>query len=317
MKVLITGAGGMLGSALVPAFVSASHHVVATDLVPNPNPIWGSSGPALHALDVRQRDEVESSVLSTKPDLVLHLAAETSLERSDADPDHAFQTNTIATKYVALACRRAHVPLVYISTAGVFDGINSEPYTEFDRPNPINTYGASKYEGEVIIKELLDEYYILRAGWMVGGGPQKDHKFVNRILDQVRNGAETIWAVGDKYGTPTYTTDFAHCLLNLVSTDLFGLYHMACEGKGTRFDVAQHLLHAVNRPDISLVEVESSYFAEEFPSIRPRSEIMRNMALDLQGMNLMRPWRDALTDYVSTYYQALIRTSPRVSARVA
>ncbi len=313
MKVLFTGAGGMLGSALVPAFGHAGHLVVATDKDVSGVPAWGADGPPLGQLDVTMRDDVNAAVATTGPDLVLHLAAETSLEDSDADPDHAYRTNTIATKYVAIACRRAGVPLVYISTAGVFDGTNDGAYTEFDKPNPINTYGASKYEGELIIKEMLDEYYIVRAGWMVGGGPGKDHKFVSRILEQIRAGAHTIYAVGDKFGTPTYTTDFANCLLNLVGSDLYGLYHMACEGRGTRFDVAEHLLRLVGRTDIDLVEVGSDFFAAEFPSVRPRSEIMRNMALDLQDMNLMRPWREALHDYVHRNYQDLISSTAMVA----
>lgn len=306
---LVTGSAGMLGNALVPAICQAHHTVVATDLDVSQPRVWGHSGPALGRLDVRVKADVDAAVASTRPDIVLHLAAETSLEKSDADPDHAYLTNTVGTKYVALACRNAGIPMVYISTAGVFDGDLSRAYTEFDRPNPINTYGASKFEGEVLVREMLDEYYILRAGWMVGGGPGKDHKFVARILQQVRDGATTIYAVGDKFGTPTYTTDFAQCLLNLLDSNIYGLYHMACEGEGTRYDVAAHLLNLLGRDDIRLVEVGSEHFAEEFSSLRPRSEIMRNMTLDLQGMNLMRPWREALSDYVTKNFSDLVAPS--------
>ena len=309
MKMLVTGAGGMLGSALVPAMVGAGHVVTATDLDTSRLPTWGRRGPELLGLDVRVRRDIDHAVASVAPDVLLHLAAETSLEVCDADPDHAYLTNTISTKYAALACRRAGIPMVYISTAGVFDGEKSAPYTEFDRPNPINTYGASKYEGEILVREMLDDFYILRAGWMVGGGPRRDHKFVSRILQQVRDGAKVIYAVGDKFGTPTYTDDFARCMLNLLDSRIYGLYHMACEGDGTRFDVADHLLRILGRTDIELVEVGSEHFAQEFSSARPRSEIMRNMALDLQGMNLMRPWRDALDDYVRANYDELIQNA--------
>jgi dTDP-4-dehydrorhamnose reductase len=306
MKILATGTAGMLGSSLIPALVSAGHEVVATDInLSNPNP-WGSAGPALDWLDVRDRPAVRAAFESVRPDFVLHLAAETSLELSDADPDHAYLTNTIATKYVALECRRHALPLTYISTAGVFDGTKDEPYTEFDKPNPINTYGASKYEGELVVAGLLDEFYILRAGWMVGGGAQKDHKFVSRILSQLRDGATTIYAVTDKLGTPTYTPDFARCFLHLIDSGVYGLYHMACGGEGSRYDVAARILEVLGRSDVELVEVDSEYFAAEFPSARPRSEIMRNMTLDLQGMNLMRPWREALAEYLETEFADLI-----------
>ena len=307
MRILATGTAGMLGSSLIPALVRAGHEVVATDIDLTSTRPWGDAGPHLDWLDVRDPDAVKAAFTSVEPELVLHLAAETSLEISDADPDHAYLTNTIATKYVALQCRRIGVPMTYISTAGVFDGTkDGAPYNEFDSPNPINTYGASKYEGEKIVSGLLDEYYIIRAGWMVGGGAAKDHKFVSRIVDQVREGRTTIHAVGDKLGTPTYTPDFARCFLDLIDSQLYGLYHMACEGEGSRYDVAARILEVLGRDDIELVEVDSEFFRDEFPSARPRSEIMRNMALDLQGMNSMRPWPVALEEYLLTEFADLV-----------
>jgi dTDP-4-dehydrorhamnose reductase len=310
MRILITGAAGMLGSSLVPELASAGHELVATDIdLADVHP-WGWNGPRLCKLDVRDRSELDACVATVGPDLIVHLAAETDLEVSDADQDHAYLTNAVATRYAALACRRARIPMVYVSTAGVFDGLKADgPYNEFDTPKPINAYGASKYAGELFVHDILDEYYIVRAGWMVGGGPKKDHKFVSRILDQVREGRTTIHAVTDKFGTPTYTPDFSVCLLNLVSSGIFGVYHMACGGQGTRYDVAARILDILGRQDIELVGVDSSFFAEEFPSERPRSEIMRNMALDLQGMNLMRPWPLALHDYLHAHYRDLMHPS--------
>lgn len=308
MKILATGSAGMLGSALVPALVAAGHDVVATDVnLTEPHP-WGAGGPQLRHLDVRDRDEVRHVVDAASPEAILHLAAETSLEVSDADPDHAWLTNTIATKFVAQQARSAGVPMVYISTAGVFDGEKPTAYTEFDRPNPINMYGASKYEGELIVQRTVEQHYVIRAGWMVGGGRMKDHKFVSRIVDQVRGGADTIYAVTDKLGTPTYAPDFSRCLLDLLGSGCFGLYHMACGGEGSRYDVAAHILEVLGREDIDLVPVGSEHFAQEFPSPRPPSEIMRNLVLELQGMNSMRPWRTALEEYLEVEFPDLIRS---------
>ncbi|MGW5363247.1 SDR family oxidoreductase [Actinopolymorpha pittospori] len=307
MKMLATGSAGMLGSALVPALVRAGHDVVATDIDLTDTHPWGSAGPRLLWLDVRDRLAVRNAVREHRPDLLLHLAAETSLELSDADPDHAFMTNTVATKYVALEARRAGIPMTYISTAGVFDGEKPTPYTEFDQPNPLNTYGKSKYEGELVVRELLDQYYVIRAGWMVGGGPRKDHKFVARIINQIRDGATHVYAVTDKLGTPTYAPDFAECFLGLVRSELFGLYHMACGGEGSRYDVVEQILKVLGRDDVELVPVTSEHFAAEFPSVRPRSEIMRNLVLDLQGMNTMRPWQEALEEYLTVNFTDLVR----------
>ena len=306
MRVLVTGSAGMLGSALIPAFVAAGHEVVATDInLDDPTP-WGPAGPTVGHLDVRDADQVRHAFHTVAPELVLHLAAETSLEISDADPDHAYLTNAIGTKYVALSARRADVPMVYISTAGVFDGTKESAYTEFDAANPLNTYGASKYEGELIVARTVDRHFIVRAGWMVGRGVRRALKFVSRIVDQVRSGASTVYAVTDKLGTPTYAPDFSRCLLGLLDSGVYGLYHMACGGDGSRYDVAARILEVLGRDDIELVGVTSDFFAEEFPSVRPRSEIMRNMVLDLQGMNTMRPWRVAVAEYLRTEFADLM-----------
>lgn len=164
MRVFITGSGGMLGSAAYPALVRAGHEVVSTDLVPRPGP-----GLPMGDLDVRDRVAVRRAILDTRPDLILHLAAETDLERCEVDRQHAFDTNALGTQNVAETAAELGKPLVYISTAGVFDGEKDEPYTELDHPNPINVYGHSKYEGELVIQRTLAEHFILRAGWMIGG----------------------------------------------------------------------------------------------------------------------------------------------------
>ena len=298
MNVLMTGTAGMLGSALVPAFVDAGHNVVATDINISP-PVWGRRGPRLEYLDVRDEEAVKDAIATARPSLVAHLAAETDLEISDADAAAAYLTNATATRHVALACAEAEIPIVYISTAGVFDGVKDGPYDERDRPNPINTYGATKLAGEHFVEQLQPQHFIVRAGWMVGGGPGKDHKFVAKMLDQVRQGRPTIYAVGDKLGTPTYTKDFAKTLLGLVETTNYGRYHMACEGEGSRYDVALHILDVLGLLDeVELVEVDSEFFAADYSSNRPRSESMTNRALGLLGLNQMRPWRDALEEYI-------------------
>lgn len=292
MNVLITGCGGMLGSAVYPAFVNAGHAVVATDLVPRPFPTL----PML-PLDVRDYEAVRKRTLYAAPQVILHLAAETDLERCETDRDHAYLTNAVGTQNVALVADRYDIPLVYISTAGVFDGTKEDAYDEFDRPNPINAYGGSKYEGERFVRRLR-KHYIVRAGWMIGGY-ERDHKFIAKILDQLASGATTLHAVTDKLGTPTYTKDFADNLLALIETPFYGLYHMTCEGGGTRYDVANEIVAALCRDDVEVLPATSEMFSEYFAP-RPRSEMMRNYMLELRGLNQMRPWRDALRAYLSS-----------------
>jgi dTDP-4-dehydrorhamnose reductase len=210
MKILATGTAGMLGSSLVPAMAAAGHEVVATDINLTDRHPWGPAGPELGYLDVRDRHAIRDAFDAVRPDFVTHLAAETSLEFSDADPAHAYLTNATATKLIAQQCGRREIPIVYISTAGVFDGTKTGPYTEFDAPNPINTYGDSKWRGEQEVRQFAPCHYIMRAGWMVGGGRRQGPQ-VRRLAFSIRcaRASTTLHAVGDKLGTPTYTADFA------------------------------------------------------------------------------------------------------------
>jgi dTDP-4-dehydrorhamnose reductase len=146
---------------------------------------------------------------------------------------------------------------------------------------------------------------------MVGGGA-KDHKFVAKILQQINEGAKKIYAVGDKFGTPTYAPDFAQCFARLIASGSYGLYHMACTGRASRFDVAKKILQVLGRTDVEVVEVDSSFFQQTYPTPRPRSEMMRNLMLDLQGMNTMRGWEIALEEYLITAFADL-----RVGTKVA
>jgi dTDP-4-dehydrorhamnose reductase len=305
MKILVTGAGGMLGSALVPALMKAGHDIVATDIDLSARHPWGPSGPELSHLDVREQGEVDAAFARHRPGFVAHLAAETDLEVCEAQSDHAVATNATATRVVATACAREDVALAYISTAGVFDGRKLEPYTEDDPPAPINAYGRTKLLGEDEVQARVPRSYVVRAGWMVGGGA-KDHKFVAKILAQLRAGSRVLHVVNDKYGTPTYAPDFAECFTRLVTTGHYGLYHLACEGAGTRFDVCAHILDVLGMTDeVELVPVPSEYFAETYFAVRPRSEMMRNTRLERLGLNNMRPWRDALAEYITTYFESM------------
>jgi dTDP-4-dehydrorhamnose reductase len=304
VKILVTGAGGMLGSALIPALIRAGHDPWPTDLRGLAAGQWTlpERDLTMGQLDVRQPDEIARWVDRVEPDLVMHLAAETDVDLCEVQPDYARDTNALGTRHVARACVTAALPLVYISTAGVFDGQKEEPYNELDPAYPINIYGRSKLDGEEIVQTLLERFFIVRAGWMVGGGA-KDHKFVAKIVEQVQAGATTVYAVDDKFGTPTYAPDFAGCLTHLMETDHYGLYHLACLGRGTRYSVAQVILEALGRTEsVELVPVGSDFFQETYPAPRPRSEMMHNLMLERLGWNTMRPWEAAVKEYLLTAF---------------
>lgn len=291
LKILVTGAGGMLGSALCPALTQKKHKVFATDL---------TADESIEYLDVRDFKQIEASVAKIKPDMVMHLAAETDVDKCELEPDHAFLTNTIGTQNVSLVCQKSNIELVYISTLGVFWGDKPEPYTEFDDPRPINVYGQSKLEGEKIVHTLLNKFYIVRAGWMVGGGPKKDKKFINKIIKQIDE-SKVLKAVNDKIGSPTYTVDFSKCLSDLIDTGYYGLYHCTNKGYGSRFDVAKKIVEILGRSDVTVEPVSSAYFP--LPAPRARSEMSRNYKLELLGMSTTRHWEDALKEYINLHWK--------------
>ena len=293
MKLLVTGAAGMLGTSLLPILKEKDHTVFASDI--------RFISQDMNKLDVRNLDEIRDAAQRANPEMLLHLAAETDLEVCESDADYAYRENFLGTQNAYVVCREMHIPLVYISTAGVFDGNKTEPYTEFDQPNPINVYGASKFQGERIIRQTVQDHFIVRAGWMIGGG-ERDRKFVSKVLAQLKGGARTIHAVTDRLGTPTYAPAFSVVLEKLIRTKLYGTYHLACRGRASRYDVAAEILHILGRKDVQLKPVTSDFFKKDYFAPRPYSEEMRNYVLELRSMNDMPDWRPALATYLKKYF---------------
>jgi dTDP-4-dehydrorhamnose reductase len=267
--------------------LSGDHEIVATDI---------------DTLDVSDPASVFGTVERARPDLILHLAAWTDVDGCERDPVKAYRVNTIGTQNVALACQRADIPVVYLSTLAVFDGTKPEPYIEFDVPNPQSVYSRSKHQGELIVQSLLRRYYIVRAGWVFGGG-DRDKKFVGKIIHIARQSAE-LRAVNDKFGSPTYTVDLARGLNRLIETNLYGVYHMVNPGSApSRYEIAEFALKSAGITTCRVVPVSSSEFP--LPAHRPRMEAGRNLHLHLLGFDWMPPWQDALRRYVSDLGQGV------------
>jgi dTDP-4-dehydrorhamnose reductase len=294
MNAVITGASGMLGTSLMNRLERMGCEYSASDIRSDPKL-------GVEHVDVRDKEAVFNAVRKASPDVVYHLAAQTDLEYCETNPDDAYKTNVVGTQNVVLAAIEADAIIVYISSAGVFDGTKATPYTEFDQPHPINVYGSSKYQGELVVRELTPRHFIVRAGWMIGGGPGRDHKFVSKILDQIRDGRKEIACVTDKAGTPTYAPYFSDILYQLVSTGDFGLYHLVCKGITTRFGVAKEILGILGRQNVTLKPVDSTYFAKEFPTPRPPSEALVNYMLKLKGMDGIGTWQEGLREYLKAY----------------
>lgn len=291
-RVYVAGCGGMLGDAVFRLF-SGLCEVLATDIVANE--------PWLAVADVRDLPGMRRSIEGFRPDIIINLAALTDLEYCEREPKNAWLTNALGAENLGLIANDLGVPYVYISTAGIFDG-KQDSYTDFDLPNPLCIYAKSKFAGESWVRNSVRKHFVLRAGWMMGGGPKKDKKFVNKIYRQLAAGAKVLNVVDDKHGTPTYTVDFARGIHRLLESDLYGVYNQVCVGSGTRHDVAVELVRLFGlAQSVAVNTVSSDFFASEYFAPRPASEKLVNMKLDARGINVMRDWRVCLQEYAASF----------------
>ena len=283
----------MLGDAFYKIF-SKSYEIEASDI--------NLSEPWLKYLDIRNFEKYKEAVYNFTPDFLFHLGAITSLEECDSDYNNAYLTNTLSVENATFIANYLNIPIIYISTAGIFDG-KKELYDDWDLPNPQGHYARSKYNGEIYVENNASKYLILRAGWMMGGGPNKDKKFVNKIIMQIFKNQKSINVVNDKLGTPTYTFDFANNTMLLIQKEMWGKYNLVCEGVSSRIAVANEILKILNKDKNTIInEVDSSFFAKEYFSFRPPSERLINSKLNLRELNIMRDWKTCLKEYVHSQY---------------
>ena len=268
MRVLITGAGGQLGTDLVPAF--DGHEVIATTRA---------------ELDLADRDSTMSAICSVEPDIVIHAGAWTAVDACESDRDQAFRVNALGTRHVANAARIVGAHVVYLSTDYVFDGTSPEPYHEWSAPNPQSVYGASKLGGEL---ELDPSWCIVRVAWVVG---PHGRNFVKTML-RLASERDEIGVVSDQRGSPTFTGDLAPMIRRLAMARYPGVIHVTNQGETTWFDFARAVLAAAgDDPDKIRPITTADYGA---PAPRPANSVLDNVVLRSLGIELLPPWQDAL-----------------------
>jgi len=296
-KIYIAGCGGMLGEAFYSVF-SQDYNLKCTDIDVNDD--W------LRYLDFRDLDSYKKDVELFQPDYLFHLGAYTDLEYCELHPDDTYLTNTIAVENAVYIANNMDIPLLYISTAGIFDG-GKDVYDDWDRPNPLGHYARSKYAGEVFVVQNVVNHLVCRAGWMMGGGPKKDKKFVHKIMLQLKQGKKELFIVDDKLGTPTYTHDFALNVKLLLEKEYWGLYNMVCDGFTGRYEVALELIELLNLGSkVKITSVDSSYWSDEYFAERPPSERLVDKKLNIRNVNIMRDWRVCLKEYIESYYKGFL-----------
>lgn len=253
-------------------------------------------------LDFRDFEAYRNDVANFKPDYLFHLGAYTDLEFCELNADETYNTNTLAVENAVYIANELDIPLLYVSTAGIFDGAK-EFYDDWDQPNPLGVYARAKYMGELFVVGNVRRYLVCRAGWMMGSGPKKDKKFIQKLMKQIKDGKRELFIVDDKDGTPTYTHDFASNVKALLEREYWGLYNMVCGGQTSRLEVARELLRILNYSEtIKLTPVGSDYFKDTYFAERPPCERLINRKLNIRNMNMMRDWEVALKDYIDNYY---------------
>ena len=290
-KIFIAGANGMLGTTL-QGLVNTSAHLLTDKDVEG----------VVSFCDIRDLKHTSEVVSKYKPDIILNFAALVDLEYCEQEKDDCYLTNTIAAIHLFNLAKDLNIPYVFISTAGIF-GNDKEYYTEDDTPFPLSAYGKSKYYTEQLLQNQgYEKYWIFRAGWMMGGGPKKDKKFVNKIMKQINAGAKELNVVDDKLGVPTYTKDFAHSILRHLNEDLpYGLYNMVSSGDASRYQTAVEMNKFLEL-GVIINKVNSNFFADEYSAPRPYSEKLINKSLDDLQRNYMRNWRVCLHEYLKEYF---------------
>lgn len=292
-RIYIAGCGGMLGEAFYTQFRD-DYILKCTDKDVNEN--W------ISFLDFRDFEAYRNDVVNFKPDYLFHLGAYTDLEFCELNADETYNTNTLAVENAVYIANELDIPLLYISTAGIFDGAK-EFYDDWDQPNPLGVYARAKYLGELFVVGNVRRHLVCRAGWMMGSGPKKDKKFIHKLMKQIKDGKRELFVVDDKDGTPTYTHDFARNVKALLEREYWGLYNMVCGGQTSRLEVAMELLRILNCSEtIKLTPVGSDYFKDTYFAERPPCERLINRKLNIRNMNMMRDWKVALKDYIDNYY---------------
>jgi dTDP-4-dehydrorhamnose reductase len=276
LKILITGAGGQLGTDLTRLATEDSHHeVLAAD----------------HGLlDTGDRDAVLSTVTTLRPHLIVHAAAWTAVDACESNPDRAWRDNALACRYMAEAAAATGAHLVSLSTDYVFDGASPEPYTEWDQPNPRSVYGATKLAGELEVRSLEPRATVVRTSWVFGPHGTNMVKAVLRLAA----GGLPLRFVNDQRGCPTFTGDLAGMILRLGVAHRSGLFHVTNQGPTTWFDFARDVVAAAGFDPAMVEPIATSELQPPRPATRPANSVLDNTALRLGGIPLLPDHREPL-----------------------
>jgi len=279
MRIVVTGAKGMLGRDLVEV-ISGRFEVMGIDI---------------EEADITDLNSIRKATSERKPGFLIHCAAYTDVDGCEVETDLAYRINVVGTRNVAKCASEFDIPILYISTDFVFDGGKESPYREYDQPGPISEYGYMKLAGEYFVRRLSRKSYIVRTAWLYG---LHGRNFVATVLDLARR-ETTLRVVNDQVGSPTYTRDLSGKLSELIEARAeYGIYHITNSGSCSWFDFAGRILENSGLRGITLEPISTAESGRA--ASRPSNSVLENRALRLEGLKPLRPWEEALSEYLKT-----------------
>ncbi len=279
ISILVTGANGQLGRCLQDVAKGTK------DLE------W--SFKTSKELDISNKELLENLFKNQKFDYVVNCAAYTAVDEAESDIEKAFLVNAEAVQYLASCCKKNNSTFIHISTDFVFDGKSSTPYNEDDEVGPINVYGKSKLKGEEYVKQLLDEYFIIRTSWVYS---EYGNNFVKTML-RLGKERDELSIVSDQIGSPTYAGDLAAVIFEIISSGSkkYGVYHYSNEGEISWFEFAKAIFEESNL-NIKLLPIKSEFYPT--PAKRPQFSVMNKLRIKNKLNIEDSPWRDSLKEFL-------------------
>lgn len=283
MKAAVIGANGQLGSDVCAAFERNGDDVIRLT----------------HAdLELSSASSVDSALGAANPDFIVNTAAMHHVDKCEADPLAALETNAIGSRNVAEFAKRAGIPVLYVSTDYVFDGKKRSPYVETDAASPLNAYGVSKVAGENFTAAAAPKHFVIRVSAIYGHNPCRAKgglNFVELMLKLARE-REELRVVDEEFVTPTPTVQIAAQVVALSRSDRYGLYHATAEGSCSWYEFAREILDATDTK-VRLVKASASEFPAKVP--RPGYSVLENRALKAVDLNVYTHWREGLHGYLA------------------
>lgn len=276
MKIVVTGVKGQLGNDVVKELNSRGYQDVL--------------GIDIEDLDITNEEQVVQFFNENNPDVIIHCAAYTAVDKAEDNISICMNVNVNGTKYLVEQAIQYDCKFIYISTDYVFDGEKNGPYMVNDPQNPQSVYGKSKYLGEL---ETLKhhKHFIVRISWVFG---KNGYNFVKTMLKLAQE-KKFLNIVNDQFGSPTYTYDLSKLIVNLIKSDKYGIYHGTNEGTCTWYEFAKEIF-ALSNINVPVYPIVSSDYPTK--AKRPKNSILDKTSLDENGFKRLPDWKDALQRYL-------------------